>query len=100
MNLCCACRRDFAGLGPFDEHQSWNYRAKPPKLTCKDPATLGMELNKYNRWGRPGDIKTREYVPAAERPSSDYERDCTVCGAVFERPRTRGRPPTKCEQCR
>lgn len=40
------------------------------------------------------------YVRAADRPSTDYERTCTICGVTFERPRKRGRPPTKCEDCR
>lgn len=45
--------------------------------------------------------RSREnYVPAADRPKSRYMKQCKGCGQMFERPRQRGRPPLKCEECR
>jgi hypothetical protein len=102
MNKCTGCRQDFTGVTNFDAHQSFTKEGNRLVVVCADPADLGMEKNDRGQWGKPGPLAFTEggYVPAAERPAHEYERTCTECGTIFERPRRRGRPPTKCEDCR
>ena len=55
---CAACGIVTTGLGPFDKHQDVDYRRRPA-VVCLDPATVGMSLNAYGRWGFPGDAAPR-----------------------------------------
>jgi hypothetical protein len=100
LNLCSGCKQDFSGVTVFDSHQVWVGGRYPVK--CKDPVKMGLVRDGQGRWssGRTVSIDGTNYVPAAERPAHEFERTCTVCGSIFQRPRGRGRPPTKCEDCR
>lgn len=95
VSECVSCKREFTGVGPFDAHQEWDWEIVPPKLTCLEPSSIGMVKDAEGRWGG-GSV----YVPAAERPTHEYDVECAKCGKVFQRPRKRGRPPTKCPKCR
>jgi len=90
---CRGCGESFSGVGPFDAHHK--DMPKHPFTKCLPPADVGLVRDKHGRWGG-----ADTYVPASERSALDYERECVTCGTMFERPRRRGRPPTKCERCR
>lgn len=99
VSLCRGCKRTFAGLTTFDAHQ--RPIKKRPFVKCLDPKGLGLVL-KDGKWssGESVDISGVAYVPAAERPDADYIVECSDCGKEFMRPRTRGRPPKKCPDCK
>lgn len=100
LMTCSACKVQFTGLAPFDAHQ--DDTDEPPFTVCYPPTDVGLVQNDLGRWGGGGDVDIAKatYIPAAARPAQDYEVECRDCGTIFERPRRRGRPPTKCEGCR
>lgn len=99
----CRCGHKFATLQAFRAHADL---AEP--LPHDHPADVGLtEVD--GEWA----IVVRKPVEAtkpkrtaattvrhAPNTSTDYTRTCKLCNATFERPRTRGRPPTKCPTCR
>lgn len=101
---CTGCGVAFAGVTLFDAHHKENYdAAAPPFVDCLDPSSMGLSLDEHGRWGTAGSgdgTRGTVYVPAAERDISEFLRNCVVCDAEYERPRGRGRPPTKCPKCR
>lgn len=104
--ICTMCGEDFAGVAYFDSHlievPDPREDREFPLVKCVSPESVGLIKNTRGRWGSgpSGGPAARVYVPAAERPAHEYERECVVCDKVFMRPRKRGRPPTKCEDCR
>jgi hypothetical protein len=99
MNKCTGCREDFTGITNFDKHQTNVFEGRKLVVHCTPPAELGMTQNERGQWGYPGDIFTKD-APETVRPADYYDRTCVKCGTIFQRPATRGRPPTKCEDCR
>jgi len=51
QNGCAKCKRVFATLTDFDNHQDVDYHRKPV-IICLDPATIGLELAD-GAWGTP-----------------------------------------------
>lgn len=106
----CRCGHVFRTL---QAHQAHADLCEP--LPHDDPADVGLVLVE-GEWEIKGRVPVPAepvkaapttpkapkpaYVRAADRPSTDFLRTCTICNAEFERPRKRGRPPTKCEDCR
>lgn len=106
------CGHTFASLQAHTAHCSY----VDGTIVCvDDPAELGMTLID-GEWdfrkvepeakpkATPKPMRKKEgaplYVRAADRPDSDFERNCEACGKVFMRPRGRGRPPKNCPDCR
>jgi hypothetical protein len=55
---CPACGRDFSCLSAFDHHQDVAYD-RQPAVTCVDPASRGLKLGRFGRWGWPQTEKGR-----------------------------------------
>jgi hypothetical protein len=55
---CSGCGRVFTGITAFDRHQRW----AQGKLTCLDPATLGMERKRDGKWGYPAPAKLPHFA--------------------------------------
>lgn len=57
--LCDPCGREFTGLGAFDKHQDVDYTRRPA-VRCMDPASVGLVIGAYGRWGFPVDAASRD----------------------------------------
>ena len=104
QSRCTGCGETFGGVTSFDAHHKWS--DTHPFITCMSPAEVGLVITSRGVWGQPTDEGLEKlsnksgYVPASERPASDFHVECRDCGTIFERPRTRGRPPTRCAKCK
>ena len=55
---CRGCGRVFTGITGFDRHQRW----ADGRLTCLDPATIGMERKADGKWGKPGPAEVPRFT--------------------------------------
>lgn len=49
---CRLCGNDFSTVTHFDKHLEKNGL----QITCLDPLSLGLQLNNYGAWIRPGEV--------------------------------------------
>ena len=69
--LCHPCGAEFTGLTAFDRHQDVDYTRRPA-VRCMDPASVGLVIGAYGRWGFPVDASKRAALDQmrAERASA------------------------------
>lgn len=98
-NLHRLCGREFGSFAAFETHLLEDYtRDKPPFIECLDPVSVGL-VEKDGVWYGHGEKKIEQPKEAFETICG-FEGKVAGCGKVFYRTPGRGRPATRCPECR
>lgn len=95
-STCTQCDKTYSGMTAFDAHHASVGDARG-SVRCKSAEETGLVF-RNGVYGFPGDGNT--VVIQKERDPVANIRECATCGAEFEKPAGRGRPPKNCPSCR
>ena len=102
-HLCRQCTENFSSLTNFDKHQT-QLDDDRGTVECATPQELGFEF-KDGKWWDPAASRALRAAFGKDDRAFGAQSDrktltCKDCGVNWEVERSRGRYPSRCNQCK